>query len=161
MIAVDLALHFWYSAFIPVDYRPKIISALLPFLQHDSHCFPLGPNSTLHCWLPPHAKQYFLHFISSSISARDVQGEYDRVRNAPSRRDYKDRMYLGLRPSHRVAFQEFRRSGIVLPFGASKAHFTCPNLSLFSPEGKWLQTDYADPLEGWKSVDFSFQLYMF
>ncbi|KAF8659528.1 hypothetical protein AX14_007544, partial [Amanita brunnescens Koide BX004] len=24
-----------------------------------------------------------------------------------------------------------------------------PNLSLFSPEGKWFQTDYANPLEGW------------
>jgi hypothetical protein len=61
-------------------------------------------------------------------------------------------MYLALRPAHRVAFHEFRRFGIVLPFGAMNAHFNCPNLSLFSPEGKWLQTDYADPLEGWESV---------
>jgi len=58
-------------------------------------------------------------------------------------------MYVGLRPSHRVAFQEYRRSGIILPFGASKAHFNCPNRSLFSPDYRWLQTDFADPLEGW------------
>ena len=59
-------------------------------------------------------------------------------------------MYAKLRPSHRVAFQEFRRFGIVLPFGAPNAHFNVPNPSLFSPEGKWLQTDYADPLMGWE-----------
>jgi hypothetical protein len=58
-------------------------------------------------------------------------------------------MYAGLKPSHRVAFQEYRRFGIVLPFGAMNAHFNSPNRSLFSPTGSWLQTDYADPLEGW------------
>ena len=88
--------------------------------------------------------------MSSSLSIDDVQGEYDRVRAAPSQRDFRERMYLSLRPSHRVAFQEFRRFGIVLPFGAPNAHFNVSNSSLFSPEGKWLQTDFADPLEGWE-----------
>ncbi|KAF8800836.1 hypothetical protein BYT27DRAFT_7245483 [Phlegmacium glaucopus] len=152
--AADVALHFWYSAFIPMEYSQQLMSVLTSFMQHkseshDSHVFPLGPHSTLSCSLPLHAKEYFLHFVSSSISVTDAQDEYDRVRNAPSRRDYRDRMYEGLRPSHRVAFQEYRRFGIVLPFGAMNAHFNVPNISLFSQNGKWLQTDYADPLEGW------------
>lgn len=149
VIAADVALHFWYSAFIPAEYIPQISNALLAFCRNESPVFPLGPRSTLSCCLPPSSKKYFLHFISSSISISDAQDEYDRVRNAPSRRDLRDRMYLRLRPSHRVAFQVFRRFGIVLPFGAVNAHFNCPNLSLFSLDGKWLQTDYADPLEGW------------
>ena len=77
------------------------------------------------------------------------------MRTAPSRRDYRDRMYAGLKPSHRVAFQEYRRFGIVLPFGAINAHFNVPNRSLFSPTGRWLQTDYADPLEGWELVNLT------
>lgn len=150
IMAAEVALHFWYSAFIPSEYISQISSALYSFLQHDSDIFPLGPYSTLSCWLPSSASKHFLHFISSSIPISDAQDEYDRVRNAPSRRDLRDRMYAGLRPSHRVAFQIFRRFGIVLPFGAVNAHFNCPNNSLFSSEGEWLQTDYADPLQGWE-----------
>jgi len=83
------------------------------------------------------------------MSLDEVQREYDRVRTAPSREDFRERMYAQLRPSHRVAFQEYRRFGIVFPFGAVNAHFNTPNVSLFSLDGTWLQTDYADPLEGW------------
>lgn len=150
VIAADVALHFWYSAFIPVEYLAQISIAVVSFLQHESRIFPLGLHSTLSGWLSTQAKQFLSHFISPPISVRDAQDEYARVRNAPSRRDYRDRMYMGLRPSHRVAFQEYRRSGIILPFGAAKAHFNCPNRSLFSSDGRWLQTDYADPLEGWE-----------
>lgn len=150
VIAANIALHFWYSAFIPAEYLLRISIALASFIRNETPSFPLGPRSTLSGWLSTQAKDCLLHFISSPISVKDAQDEYARVRNAPSRRDYRDRMYMGLRPSHRVAFQEYRRSGIVLPFGASKAQFNCPNRSLFSPDGKWLQTDYADPLEGWE-----------
>ena len=150
VIAADVALHFWYSAFIPAEYLLRISIALVSFIQYESRIFPLGPHSTLSGWLSMQAKQCLSHFVSSPISVRDAQDEYARVRNAPSRCDFRDRMYVGLRPSHRVAFQEYRRSGIILPFGASKAQFNCPYRSLFSPDGKWLQTDYADPLEGWE-----------
>ena len=152
-MAADIALHFWYSAFMPGEYRLRLSSMLSSFLTQ--HCpvasaFPLGPHSTLSCALPPNVMPHLLHCISSSLSLDDVQGEYDRVRTAPSRRDFRERMYARLRSSHRVAFQEFRRFGIVLPFGAPNSHFNVPNPSLFSPEGKWLQTDHADPLTGWE-----------
>lgn len=152
-IAADIALHFWYSAFMPSEYCHQISAVLVQFLcpaQDESSIFPLGPQSSLSCCLPPQAKDYLLHFISSSVSLGAAQCEYDRVRTAPSRHDFRDRMYANLKPSHRVAFQEFRRFGIILPFGAVNAHFNWPNLSLFSFEGQWLQTDYADPLEGWE-----------
>ena len=153
VIAADIALHFWYSAFMPMEYRFQISAVLSKFLQQTKEgkiIVPLGLRSTLSCYLPEDATYFFLHFISDSISIHDAQEEYSRVRNAPERGDYRDRMYARLNPSHRVAFQEYRQFGIVLPFGAVNAHFNCPNLSLFSPHGKWLQTDYADPLEGWE-----------
>ncbi|KDR66739.1 hypothetical protein GALMADRAFT_106135 [Galerina marginata CBS 339.88] len=151
-IAADVALHFWYSAFMPMEYRLQLSSIISKFVQETKQgktVIQLGPHSTLSCCLPEEANHLFLHFISPSLTVDDAQTEYDRVRKAPSRRDFRDRMYAKLKPSHRVAFQEYRRFGIVLPFGAMNAHFNRPNASLFSPQGRWLQTDYADPLEGW------------
>lgn len=55
-----------------------------------------------------------------------------------------------MEPSHRVACMEYRRYGIVLPFGAFNAHFNVPNSTLFSHDGQWLQNDSANPLQGWE-----------
>ena len=146
-IAADVALHFWYSAFIPAEYRFRISVALISFLKHDLHVFPLGPHSTLSSCIPPNAKEYFLHIFQSAMYKMNND---DRVRSVPSHWNYKDRMYVGLKPSHRGAFQEYSHFRIVLPFGAMNAHFNCPNLSLFSLDVKWLQNDYANPLAGWE-----------
>ena len=70
----------------------------------------------------------------------------------PSRVDRHHRQYTRLEPSHRLAFLEFRRFGIVLPFGARNDHFNTPNRFLFSPEGTWLQNDWANPFESWEYV---------
>lgn len=152
--AADIALHFWYSLFMPGEYHTQITMIVTMFLQQhvqsDGSPIPLGRYSTLSLCLPKGATKYLGHLISSSISIGDAQDEYNRVRNAPSRRDLRDRMYAGLKPSHRAAFQRYRRFGIILPFGAMNAHFNCPNSSLFTLEGEWMQTDYADPLEGWE-----------
>jgi Domain of unknown function (DUF4470) len=153
-MAADIALHFWYSVFMPVEYRMQTSIALMSFLERTQtngpeFSYPLGPRSKLAVCIPSQCMEYFKHFVSQPAMDK-AQDEYDRVRMAPSRRDFRERMYAKLRPSHRVAFQEYRRFGIVLPFGAINAHFNVPNVSLFSTDGKWLQTDYADPLEGWE-----------
>ena len=152
IIAADVALHFWYSAFMPVEYKTLIFSVVTTFLNQGNQFLQMrvGPTSNISCIVPPEAVGVLMYFVKTSLSIGVAQGEYERVRNAPSRKDHRDRMYAGLKPAHRVAFQEYRRFGIVLPFGAYNAHFNVPNQSLFSPTGKWLQTDYADPLEGWK-----------
>ena len=154
-LAADVALHFWYSVFMPVEYRLQMSAAFVAFMKRttdngDTLSGAIGPRSTISLCLPSQWKEYLNHFVFDSISMDEAQNEYDRVRTAPSRQDFRDRMYSKLRPSHRVAFQEFRRFGIVLPFGAPNAHFNVPNASLFSLDGKWLQTDYADPLGGWE-----------
>lgn len=155
IMAADIALHFWYSIFLPMEYRIRITAKLFTFLQQVAKAktasAPLGPGpSTLSVGiLTETMDDHFSHYFSS-VPLSKIRSEYDRVRQAPSQIDFRDRMYVNLKPSHRVAFQEYRRIGIILPFGATTAHFDYPNLSLFSSEGKWLQTDYADPLEGWK-----------
>lgn len=155
-VAADIALHFWYSVFMPEEHCISIsaIIALSMKRAYDqgfgSLVIPLGQNSSLTCTITKPMSIFFGHYISTSFSVQEIQGQYDKVRNAPSRGDYRDRMYAALRPSHRVAFRQFRQFGLVLPCGAPNSHFNSPNLSLFSLEGEWLETDYADPLEGWE-----------
>lgn len=163
-LAADVALHFWYSVFMPAEYRLQILRRVTPFLKYfidpatQGKGYPLGTTSSLGApWLGEEHRMYLQHCIfepdgphTHGLAIDDAQTEYDRVRMAPSRRDYWDRMYGNMRPSHRVAFYAFRRYGIVLPLGAANAHFNCANSSLFSLKGKWLQTDHADPLAGWK-----------
>jgi hypothetical protein len=154
VLAADMALHFWYSAFLPIEYRLKISAKIRECIEElnesQSRSISFGSKSKMFVGIPRDVVLVWLlgHFSQTSVS--NIQSEYDRVRNAPSRRDFRDKMYAKLRPSHRAAFQEYRRFGIILPFGAVNAHFNAPNLSLFSPDGKWLQNDHADPLEGWK-----------
>ncbi|KAH6906719.1 hypothetical protein BKA70DRAFT_396558 [Coprinopsis sp. MPI-PUGE-AT-0042] len=158
-LAADLALHFWYSVFMPIEYQHKVARLVMDFLKAspaDGHV-PLGTKSNLILTGTgrqlDEIKSELARYSPLSPTLESAQAEYDRVRRAPSRRDLRDRMYANLQPSHRVAFQEYRRFGLVLPFGAINAHFNRPNPSLFSPEGYWWQKDYADPLEGWKSGD--------
>ncbi|RXW14219.1 hypothetical protein EST38_g11634 [Candolleomyces aberdarensis] len=166
-LAADIALHFWYSVFFPAEYRTRICWLVTAFMKHcvDSTTqgkkYPLGDTSNFATpWLNKEHRSYLQHYMfdpdmpdSAGIEIDDAQAEYTRVRMAPSRKEYRDTMYTGLKPSHRVAFYEFRRYGIVLPLGAPNSHFNCANSSLFSLEGRWLQTDYADPLEGWNTEE--------
>ncbi|KAG8216800.1 hypothetical protein J3R82DRAFT_7049 [Butyriboletus roseoflavus] len=152
IIAADMALHFWYSVFMPMEYRLRILSMVSTLLKtqvsDDPIVAPLGPHSTLTCLVSSHVKKLLVENVGPVMTPEQAQIEYKRVRKAPSRVDYRDRMYMGLKPSHRLAFLEYRRFGIILPFGALNAHCNVPNPSLFS-NGTWLQTDYADPLESW------------
>ncbi|KAJ2915807.1 hypothetical protein MD484_g4592, partial [Candolleomyces efflorescens] len=166
-VAADIALHFWYSVFIPAGYRLRIgylVNALLKRFTDPAtrgKPFPLGATSSLATpALAEEHKMCFQHFIADphtpddlGIDVDNAQAEYDRVRTDPSRKDYRDRMYTRLKPSHRVAFHEYRRYGIVLPIGAANPHFNCANSSLFSIVGRWLQTDFADPLAGWDNEE--------
>ncbi|KJA20456.1 hypothetical protein HYPSUDRAFT_43147 [Hypholoma sublateritium FD-334 SS-4] len=157
-LAADIALHFWYSVFYPGEYTLRIsaiITSALSSAIKDKGALnvPLGPRSSLSCTSLPNILPFLSHILGPSQNLEEFQTAYDSVRKAPEREDFRDRMYAGLRPSHRVAFQKYRRFGIVLPFGAINAHFNAANHSLFSFDAQWLQTDFADPLGGWETTD--------
>ncbi|KIK98607.1 hypothetical protein PAXRUDRAFT_133868 [Paxillus rubicundulus Ve08.2h10] len=153
VVAAEIALHFWYSVFMPMEYRVRILSMVTSLLKNGGPGEPivtaLGSRSRLTCLVPVGVQELLMSNAGPMLSTDQAQTEYERVRTAPTRLDYRDRMYMGLKPSHRLAFLGFRRFGVVLPFGAANAHFNAPNPSLFSLSGEWLQTDYADPLESW------------
>jgi hypothetical protein len=136
-----------------MEYRLRILSLVADLLQKKKSdepiVTPLGPHSTMSCFVSCDVEKLLIDNVGPDLSIDEAQAEYTCVRNEPSHADYKDRMYMGLRPSHRLAFLEFRRFGITLPFGAVNSHFNTPNSSLFS-DGMWLPSDYADPLKCWE-----------
>ncbi|KAF9236097.1 hypothetical protein BU15DRAFT_50530, partial [Melanogaster broomeanus] len=151
-LAADIALHFWYSVSLPAEYRIQISHLITTFLQESSAqpvTQSLGDHSTLTCMLTEDIAAHMYNDTTVSMSIDQAQIEYDRVQNVPSQIDYLHCIYMGLKPSHRLALSNFRRLGIVLPFGAMNAHFNMPNTSLFSLAGEWLQTGFADPLQSW------------
>jgi len=153
VVAADIALHFWYSVFMPMEYRLRVLSMVSTLLKNGDSAgpivAPLGPHSTLTCLVSSDVRRLLMENVGPIMSPDQAQIEYKRVRKAPTRVDFRDRMYLGLKPSHRLAFLEYRRFGMILPFGALNAHCNVPNPSLFA-DGVWLQTDFADPLESWE-----------
>ncbi|TFK46601.1 hypothetical protein OE88DRAFT_1667202 [Heliocybe sulcata] len=159
VVAAELALHFWYSVFLPIEYQLRILVALTPLVEQlllaPSACkIELGSRSSLYCDAPPQLGKLMLAMLKSTYSTSHASEEYKRIRCAPSRKDFYDRAYCNVEPAHRVALQEFRLFGLVVPFGALNAHFNVPNRSLFSPTGSWLLNDHVTPLESWdlKSV---------
>ncbi|KAF9239785.1 hypothetical protein BU15DRAFT_74324 [Melanogaster broomeanus] len=158
VVAADMALHFWYSVFLPEEYRLRILAILASVLQQRADkeqplVVDLGQRSKLTCLVPLEITDQLLYTAGPTVSTAKARDEYERMRTTPARLDSRDRTFVGLKPSHRLAFLEFWRSGLVLPFGAANAHFTTPNVSLFSPSGDWAQNSVEDPLTSWDPKD--------
>ncbi|KAJ7233102.1 hypothetical protein C8J57DRAFT_1196085 [Mycena rebaudengoi] len=85
--------------------------------------------------------------LSSALkSMRNTMLDADRL-------DCREKFFAGLKPSHRLAFQRFRESGVLAPFSLNTVNFTHPNRLLFSPRGKWLMSEDSNPLRGWDVAD--------
>ncbi len=164
-LAADIALHFWYSVFFPAEYGMRISAivhkCLTTLVDKDTGSLsaPLGPRSSLSCTNVESITPFLARMLTPTNDLEDYRTAYEWARQKPEKQDLRDRMYHGLRPSHRAAFHEYRRFGIVLPFGATDAHFDMPNQSLFSPDLQWLQSDFADPLHGWQYVRVMFYIH--
>lgn len=154
-LAADLALHFWYSAFVPVEYKEKYSEAarlFLDSLDENEDISPpvfLGPSSNMRYPITHEdCESYIRHCGVTRIPASQARGEYFRIMHLSLRRDYFSKIYYNMRPSHRVGLQEYRRTGVVLPFGADLSRFSEPNSSLFFSCGCWFQSDTV----GWSRV---------
>ncbi|RXW23560.1 hypothetical protein EST38_g2287 [Candolleomyces aberdarensis] len=156
-IGTDLALHFWYSILLPAAYEQLLAGAILTFLQFVGKTkvgapppFQLTSTSTVMVPMAYGTEEGMLRYLGAcNVPPEAARMEHIRIRNVPSQRDISSRLYYNLRPSHRVAFQEYRRTGMLLPFGADHSPYTIANSSLFEEEsGKWFQDDRADPLFG-------------
>ncbi|KAK0498174.1 hypothetical protein EDD18DRAFT_1156687 [Armillaria luteobubalina] len=151
--AAEQALHFWYSALQPLSYRFLVFPHFpdAPTLQHlDGTPACLTTSTIVHTkWDPLTAMILISRLSGDEIDLPQAKDTWSRTMYAPERTDHRERHYTDLWPSHRVAFDAWRRSGILLPFGAMKDHMCVPNVWFFSDQGDLLLNDSSNPLEGW------------
>ncbi|CCL98321.1 uncharacterized protein FIBRA_00315 [Fibroporia radiculosa] len=153
--AADIAVHLWYSAFLPHMYQLQLQLIIRDILES------VDADGSLKCDLSPKSRiegrpgRGTVGVLISCLLSQplyqvgDAQNELARARLLHARGDRLHREYWPLDPSHRLAFHEFRVYGLLLPFGAANAHLNTPNRLLFSPSGRWLQADKVNPLSGW------------
>jgi hypothetical protein len=167
-VAVDMALHHWISAFEPNEYHVHKMMIYSQFIassgtsrrgRGDEHrpdipAHSMGQKGSSIKFWGPSIMSYFRKFEEGmllSMGLLTLKYPEARVAYEHSRLggDDWDRVLAPLTPPHRVALQKYRETGIVLPFGAPRAHFGSPNSHFFSND-RCLLPPLADPLQGWE-----------
>lgn len=154
-VAAEIALHFWYSVFLPEEYRLRILALLVLILQQRTDkteplLVDLGRRAKLACLVPQEITDHLLYTAGPTLSTSQARDEYERVYAMPARLDARNRALAGVKSCHSLAFAAFWRSGVVLPFSVPSVHHTAPNASLFSPCGTWLPDNVENPLASWE-----------
>ncbi|SJL17864.1 uncharacterized protein ARMOST_21428 [Armillaria ostoyae] len=151
--AAEHALHLWYSIFLPISFQTHIspLLARASTLKHlDGTPSRLTSSTTTYTkWRLDSIRLLFFQLSKKDMGYAAAKEALNSTMNAPERIDYRERQYASLRPSHRVAFDGWRRSGILLPFSAINEGVSIPNRWLFSPVGDLLLNDSSSPLDGW------------
>ncbi|KDR80410.1 hypothetical protein GALMADRAFT_242832 [Galerina marginata CBS 339.88] len=155
--AADIAVHFWGSVFIQAPHQAVLHNTMLQLVEKldgsNKFSLRLGENSVMTGVISEDTRCLFAVMGQVEMQVGNANSEIRRVRFEPTRQDYHHRNYCCLNPSHRLASLEYRRFGILLPFGAANNNFNTPNKFLFSPSGRWLQDDLASPLDSWNIED--------
>ncbi|XDG03004.1 hypothetical protein ABKA04_002619 [Annulohypoxylon sp. FPYF3050] len=132
-LAEDM-IHIWYSAMLTKGTLSRLQSKVKPIIREGKD------------WI--HALS--LLDIPEGLTPAAAQELRRDVVLAPQRADYRDRWhYIDASPSMRVAKEEFREDGLLLPFSYSRVGFEYPNPTIFSVTHDWPLDDQADPLGGW------------
>ncbi|KAM0347333.1 hypothetical protein ACHAPU_004852 [Fusarium lateritium] len=164
---VDCMIHIWYSAFIRESDLQVLDKRVRPLVEAVCHQIKDKPTSSvlgktwtfgqrsLRLVLEKGSWNRLLTFLEvpSKLTAENANKLRTAVTLANSRVDYRDRSFLFLPPSHRVARYRFRQDGLLLPFGASRSEFQHPNPTFFQTANTWPMFDNADPLNGWSVQD--------
>ncbi|KAH7480252.1 hypothetical protein FOMA001_g8824 [Fusarium oxysporum f. sp. matthiolae] len=161
--AVDCILHIWYSASIRKSHVDIFKQRIRPLIQNVCHKVKDKPAKRIlgKTWtfekrsvrlvLEKEAWDKLLTFmdVPDGFTINKANEVRKAVTLARSRVDRRDRDYLFLSPSHRVARQRFRQDGLLLPFGARRSEHCEPNPTYFQSVDSWPMSDSADPLLGW------------
>lgn len=156
--AAEYALHIWYSIFLPAAYTvhvaPMIHKLLNDVLSTTESTVDFTPSSKLTIVVSREIHgAYRMFYGGPTPSPGQANDTFTHLMNAPERVDYRHRYFVRLQPSNRLAMSEWRRSGIILPFGAPNAHLNTPNRWLIGSGGRFFMDDSANPLNGWNIDD--------
>ncbi|KAG4287362.1 hypothetical protein FPRO06_05014 [Fusarium proliferatum] len=146
--AVDCIIHMWYSSFIRKSDQVVLEQRIRPLIQAVCDKIKDKPDNR-GTW------DKLLSFVSTANGLNmEIANQFRKaVTLAESQRDFLDRHYAFLPPSHRVAKQRFREHGVLQPFGVGRSEFTIPNPTLFHSPCSWPMEYSCEPLDGWSAKD--------
>ncbi|KAH7204657.1 hypothetical protein DER44DRAFT_666985 [Fusarium oxysporum] len=161
--AVDCMIHIWYSASIRKSHCDILKHRVRPLIENVCDKIKGKPANrvlgktwtfeerSLRLALKKSSWDKVLSFLDmpQDLTADKADEVRRAVTLAPSRVDYRERHFLFLNPSLRVAKQRYREDGLLLPFGAQRSEFCEPNPTFFQSADHWPMFDSADPLDGW------------
>ena len=115
-----------------------------------NHSASLTPTCSLTTLLPDRAQVIFRLMQTTPRTPEQTRFAFSSIMTAPERVDYRDRAVQPFEPPHRLGFLEWRRRGVLLPYGASQDHFTVSNRWLFTEKGELAFKDSSAPLCDWE-----------
>ncbi|EEB93239.1 hypothetical protein MPER_08134, partial [Moniliophthora perniciosa FA553] len=144
--AAEFALHLWYSIFLPMEHASHAHMALS---RHEilkqgfrGQNVPLTQSSTLSTTFSlATLERIVANMKFTSVDPWTANNALNAVMNGPERIDHRERFYAGLKPSHRVAMEQWKRFGLLLPFSTANANFNLANPSLITPGGQLWMND--------------------
>ncbi|KAF5658279.1 SET MYND domain-containing protein [Fusarium denticulatum] len=165
--AIDCIIHAWYSSFIRKSDQAVLEQRIRPLIQAVCDKTMGKPDNrilgktwvfgkrSLRLVLAKGAWDKLLSFVKTpSGLTMEMANHYRKaVTLAESERDFLDRHYVFIPPSHRVAKQRFREDGVLQPFGVGRGEFTVPNPTLFHVPSSWPMEYSCEPLDGWSAKD--------
>ena len=160
-IASEAILHIWYSAFITQDIFELLQEHVKPLIGDicekirtksettlQSKFWNVG-NGTVQLILKKDMWNSLQAYLSTppGLSRLSAQQTMEATTFSPERKDNLERFLYSQPPGWRVGAFKFRKEGILLPFGASKALFTVPNpqVDYYFLEVSSLTSMYIEP----------------
>ncbi|KAJ7173458.1 hypothetical protein C8R46DRAFT_115452 [Mycena filopes] len=155
--AAEFATHLMYSAALPgagAEYVKRCVEFIYDSDESDvdlsfQRCLDTRGEGKVYCVQPSAGIKKLLEMFHSSYPLTSALKSMKETTLAPDRLDFREKYFAGLKPSHRMAFQRFRESGILAPFSLNTSNFTQPNRFLFTPQGTWMVPEDANALFGW------------
>lgn len=158
--AIDAVIALWYSAAMTQAQSVVIDGVVLDTLK-STVCkgthgefqvdFNPSPGSTLS--VEDGAGLWAL-MARMSASRLSMQSILDcRIEKLNFEQKKFHRKLACLRPPHQVVWRVFWETGLLLPFGAYRAHHISPNKFLLHPSAGWMMSGDANPINGWNITD--------
>lgn len=138
---VDCMIHVWYSALLRKSDLDLLQTKIRPLLENVyENIKSKGPmcvlgktwtfgERSLRITLRKSSWDKLLSYLDIPEGLTSERAHQVRTANtmAKTRRDYVDRHLVCHSRPHRVAITQFRKDGILLPFGSSRQDFQVPN----------------------------------
>ncbi|KAJ5356800.1 hypothetical protein N7517_011409 [Penicillium concentricum] len=161
----EALIHLWYSSFITERVLGHLQKRVIPLISDAcDEASTLQPGALMSkTWHFPPRKSLRVELrreewlrvkefceVPETLTYEKARATRVSVTLAPQRTDYRERWHFKeLSPPVRVARQQFREDGLLLPFGYPRIGFHIPNPTIFYDGTTWPMDDKADPLTGW------------